>query len=142
MPTHQNQNEDVADRFLQVSKKKKKMRGIAPLLIFLSVDATVVTADAFVPSQRVTTLAKVRSVKQTTSLKCTIENDNETESDGISSVDDIPRGGGASIKKSPPELPSLATYRKFALPCLGLWVAQPLLSLVDTAFVGLSLIHI
>lgn len=112
------------------------MRGIAPLLIFLSVDATVVTADAFVPSQRVTTLAKVRSVKQTISLKCTIENDNETESDGISSVDDIPRGGGANIKKSPPELPSLATYRKFALPCLGLWVAQPLLSLVDTAFVG------
>ena len=38
----------------------------------------------------------------------------------------------------PPEVPSLAQYRKFALPCLGLWIAGPLLSLVDTAFIGLS----
>jgi Na+-driven multidrug efflux pump len=32
----------------------------------------------------------------------------------------------------------MTAYRKFALPCLGLWVSGPLLSLVDTAFVGLS----
>eukprot|EP00977_Amphora_coffeiformis_P010014 scaffold2353_cov167-Amphora_coffeaeformis.AAC.5 len=38
----------------------------------------------------------------------------------------------------PPEVPSLEQYRKFALPCLGLWIAGPLLSLVDTAFIGLS----
>jgi len=38
----------------------------------------------------------------------------------------------------PPEVPSLNQYRKFALPCLGLWIAGPLLSLVDTAFIGLS----
>ena len=38
----------------------------------------------------------------------------------------------------PPALPTFKDYRNFALPCLGLWVAQPLLSLVDTAFVGLS----
>jgi Na+-driven multidrug efflux pump len=57
-----------------------------------------------------------------------------------------------------PTLPTLAQYRKvsrtlrlnghcsinshtlsqFALPCLALWVAGPLLSLVDTAFIGLS----
>lgn len=42
--------------------------------------------------------------------------------------------GGAT----PPPLPTMAQYIKFALPCLGLWVAQPLLSLVDTSFVGLS----
>lgn len=35
-------------------------------------------------------------------------------------------------------MPTVADYRKFALPCLGLWISQPLLSLVDTAFVGLS----
>jgi Na+-driven multidrug efflux pump len=38
----------------------------------------------------------------------------------------------------PPVLPTLAQYRQFALPCLGLWIAGPLLSLVDTAFIGLS----
>lgn len=38
----------------------------------------------------------------------------------------------------PPDVPALAQYRKFALPCLGLWIAGPLLSLVDTAFIGLS----
>jgi hypothetical protein len=42
------------------------------------------------------------------------------------------------VTKPPPPLPTLATYRKFALPCLALWIASPLLSLVDTAFVGLS----
>jgi hypothetical protein len=49
--------------------------------------------------------------------------------------------GGGSIKKLPsslPPLPTMTAYRKFALPCLGLWVSGPLLSLVDTAFVGLS----
>ena len=37
-----------------------------------------------------------------------------------------------------PELPTMMQYVKFALPCLGLWIAGPLLSLVDTSFVGLS----
>lgn len=49
--------------------------------------------------------------------------------------------GGSAITKLPsslPPLPTMAAYRKFALPCLGLWVSGPLLSLVDTAFVGLS----
>lgn len=50
-------------------------------------------------------------------------------------------GGGSGIVKLPsslPPLPTMAAYRKFALPCLGLWVSGPLLSLVDTGFVGLS----
>lgn len=120
------------------------MKGFAILLLFLSVAAAVVTADAFAPTQRrsVTTprMAKARYqkvpliIRQSTTEE---EGDEIKEGDGQpSAVDEIPRGGGPDIKKSPPELPSLATYRKFALPCLGLWVAQPLLSLVDTAFVG------
>ena len=51
------------------------------------------------------------------------------------------RGGGSPRVKLPstlPPLPTMTAYRKFALPCLGLWVSGPLLSLVDTAFVGLS----
>ena len=48
----------------------------------------------------------------------------------------ILRGGGLSEEVEP--LPTIMGYRKFALPCLALWVIGPLLSLVDTAFVGLS----
>jgi Na+-driven multidrug efflux pump len=44
----------------------------------------------------------------------------------------------ADLPKKLPALPTLDQYRKFALPCLGLWVAGPMLSLVDTAFIGLS----
>jgi hypothetical protein len=49
---------------------------------------------------------------------------------------DILRGGGLTEDIEP--LPTMTDYRKFALPCLALWVVGPLLSLVDTAFVGLS----
>ena len=73
------------------------------------------------------------------------ENGNDEKADesealsSSSSSSSIPRGGGADVSKHPPPpLPCLSTYIKFALPCLGLWVAQPLLSLVDTSFVGLS----
>ena len=73
------------------------------------------------------------SSRRKTSLK-TME-DSAEEAEG----EEIPRGGGVgSVNSKPPSLPTLADYRKFAIPCLGLWVAQPLLSLVDTAFVGLS----
>jgi hypothetical protein len=63
---------------------------------------------------------------------------SQETSDKKDATESIPRGGGTNIHNKPPALPTLADYRKFALPCLGLWVAQPLLSLVDTAFVGLS----
>jgi putative MATE family efflux protein len=51
-----------------------------------------------------------------------------------SSISDIPSGGA----KAPPPQPSLNDLVKFALPCLALWIASPLLSLVDTAAVGLT----
>ena len=44
----------------------------------------------------------------------------------------------SASSKSPPPQPTLATLRNFYFPCLALWTAQPLLSLVDTATVGLS----
>jgi len=37
-----------------------------------------------------------------------------------------------------PEQPTLYQLIRFYLPCLGLWLSGPLLSLVDTAFVGLT----
>lgn len=37
-----------------------------------------------------------------------------------------------------PALPTMKDLRKFALPCFGLLLSGPLLSLVDTAFVGLA----
>jgi Na+-driven multidrug efflux pump len=46
--------------------------------------------------------------------------------------------GGESPSIEAPEQPTLAQILKFALPCLALWIAGPLLSLVDTAAVGLS----
>ena len=72
-------------------------------------------------------------------------NEDNLVQDGGSSEASRLRGGStsASTNKSllpatPPPLPTIRQYLKFALPCLGLWVANPLLSLVDTAFVGLS----
>jgi len=62
------------------------------------------------------------------------------DDDNDNHEDLVPRGGAAgdTLPKQLPTIPTFAQYRKFALPCLGLWVSGPLLSLVDTAFVGLS----
>jgi len=65
------------------------------------------------------------------------------EEDVASAATSLPetRGGGlmsGRLPTDPPPPPSLSSYRKFALPCFALWVSGPLLSLVDTAFVGLS----
>lgn len=42
------------------------------------------------------------------------------------------------VEVEPPPMPSLADYIKFGLPCLGLWIAGPLLSLVDTICIGMN----
>jgi Na+-driven multidrug efflux pump len=52
--------------------------------------------------------------------------------------DAVHRGGSSSILESLPSLPTLAQYQKFAIPCLALWISGPLLSLVDTTFIGRS----
>ena len=90
-----------------------------------------------------TTKAKSNFRPRTLLLSLPSENNGEGEEEDpnekeISPSTSIPRGGGADVTKPPPPLPSLGSYIKFALPCLGLWVAQPLMSLVDTSFVGLS----
>jgi hypothetical protein len=117
--------------------------------------ASMVATNAFVPvlalhhhsssRHHYATLATTVPSRKTSSLK-TVENpdDNNEDYDKTSSKhknaeETIPRGGGINVADDkPPALPTLADYRKFAIPCLALWVAQPLLSLVDTAFVGLS----
>eukprot|EP00565_Helicotheca_tamesis_P000898 CAMPEP_0185737350 /NCGR_PEP_ID=MMETSP1171-20130828/30187_1 /TAXON_ID=374046 /ORGANISM="Helicotheca tamensis, Strain CCMP826" /LENGTH=157 /DNA_ID=CAMNT_0028408251 /DNA_START=16 /DNA_END=485 /DNA_ORIENTATION=+ len=48
------------------------------------------------------------------------------------------RGGGDKDEHVPPPLPTLEEIRKFAVPCFAVWVAAPMLSMVDTATVGLS----
>lgn len=103
----------------------------------------VVGADAFHSRHPIASLPRKDLLPVPSSLakqQTTPSDENEAgeESSSSSPGEMIPRGGGTSIKQTPPPQPSLAEFRKFALPCLGLWVAQPLLSLVDTAFVGLS----
>ena len=62
-----------------------------------------------------------------------MEEEEESSLSSSSSSKDLP------LPSLPvPELPTMMQYVKFALPCLGLWIAGPLLSLVDTSFVGLS----
>jgi hypothetical protein len=104
--------------------------------LFLSLSISLVAADAFTSLHPVAVLPYRANNKAPILRESNNINENEDLSSS-SSAEDIPRGG-ADVKKAPPSLPTLATYRKFAIPCLGLWVAQPLLSLVDTAFVGLS----
>jgi len=70
--------------------------------------------------------------RKTISIR-TLSNDDQH------SIENIPRGGGtSSLPEQAAPLPTMRDFRKFAIPCLGLWVSGPLLSLVDTSFVGLS----
>ena len=129
--------------------------------LLLCLSSTVVTADAFASSSsaqfqsQVVPLGQRRHdtnnnigiprsfTKKKASALILKSEDADDNNDGVTN-NDIPRGGAFigggenSLAKTPPALPTLSAYRKFALPCLALWVAGPLLSLVDTAFVGLS----
>ena len=106
--------------------------------LFLALCVSVVTADALITnllpsSTKNPSFSLGRPSRYPSHLSNTSPPDDEKDETAI------PRGGDAGgFRQSPPVLPTLTQYRKFALPCLGLWVAQPLLSLVDTAFVGLS----
>jgi hypothetical protein len=91
------------------------------ILLLLSVSATV--SGAFTP--RAFATLSLHQTKQTSLQQSS------------SSAEEFPRGG-AALPNDVPDLPTMTSYRKFALPCLGLWVMGPLLSLIDTSFVGLS----
>ena len=108
------------------------------LLLALSV-SSVVTADAFTKLHPLANFIgdNKQSLRFSSRRAVQPSGSDVEKNESSSSADNIPRGG-ANINKPPPPLPTLDQFRKFALPCLGLWVAQPLLSLVDTAFVGLS----
>ena len=69
-----------------------------------------------------------------------VQGSNEQTEEIQSLEEDTLRGGAATatLPSILPTNPTLADFRKFALPCLALWVSGPLLSLVDTTFVGLS----
>jgi O-antigen/teichoic acid export membrane protein len=99
----------------------------ASLLILLSL---LSVGGAFTPRP----FSKKTIVQTTQILRST--GTPASEDEDAEEGDDILRGGGITEKVDP--LPTMADYRNFALPCLGLWVMGPLLSLVDTAFVGLS----
>lgn len=45
---------------------------------------------------------------------------------------------GAQSTIPPPDPPTSLALLKFYFPCLALWISGPLLSLVDTSFIGLS----
>jgi hypothetical protein len=110
-----------------------KVKAAAWLLFTLSVSVDVM-ADAFTSSVGpVAALPRTRRANDFISKSI-------PSGDGEGTLDDvIPlRGGSGDVSQTPPDLPTWKQFRIFALPCLGLWIAQPLLSLVDTAFVGLS----
>jgi len=76
-----------------------------------------------------------------------IDNESERDADERATDEQVEaiiaehalRGGGtAQLPAAMPAMPTLRDFQKFALPCLALWVSGPLLSLVDTSFVGLS----
>ena len=68
------------------------------------------------------------SVATSTSLDASSESSESSETTNSSNSPPPP----------PPPQPTLRDLIKFALPCLGLWISGPLLSLVDTASVGLT----
>ena len=71
------------------------------------------------------------------------ENRNHvTPADDVTSIDrsseEMTTTTLATLPVTVPMLPTIRQYIQFALPCLALWIAGPLLSLVDTSFIGLS----
>lgn len=73
--------------------------------------------------------------QQLSSTVAALEEDTATtDTKSLSAQEALP----TLLEKDIPAMPTLSDYRNFALPCFGLLLSGPLLSLVDTAFVGLS----
>ena len=134
--------------------KKAVSLGTALLLLVTALVTAVDGAGAFSTQAFATSVRPTASQRRLSSISLRANNnkqdvddtdsDNNTNHDSnnldssspSSSVENL--RGGNLLALQVPAIPNLASYRKFALPCLGLWVMGPLLSLVDTAFVGLS----
>jgi Na+-driven multidrug efflux pump len=87
---------------------------------------------------------KSKSCLYNSPINDTENNDNDNvnkDNNNKNKVSNI-RGGStdtsSSTNKVPPSQPTLQSLIQFAIPCLGLWISGPLLSLVDTASVGLT----
>ena len=108
------------------------------LILFFSL--SVSAHDAFV--LRPTPFQLVKTTRTVSSLPAdAIDDGGDNDADEVPPEIQTRGGGGSNVVNLPstlPPLPTMSAYRKFALPCFGLWVSGPLLSLVDTAFVGVS----
>jgi len=92
---------------------------------------TLVTSSLKIPTKTTGNALKKRWNGQESKL-----NSSSDDTEDTNDIDDvITIRGGASPPPPPPTLKQIIT---FALPCLGLWISGPLLSLVDTASVGLT----
>lgn len=107
--------------------------------LLVAMMASMVAANAFVPASAFQHRCDSTVVGKPPTSYRQIPSSLRSGQDAEKKAQEIPRGGGVNVYDNKvPALPTLTDFRKFAIPCLGLWVAQPLLSLVDTAFVGLS----
>ncbi|GKY90600.1 hypothetical protein MPSEU_000033600 [Mayamaea pseudoterrestris] len=129
------------------------------LLILLSHDGVFAFATSFPSTTSTPTMLTPKSFTNQAASASTTAIQSSKNDENIE--DSLPRGGDAfaadgkstSSKSSSkpsssssaiylpanmPALPTLKQFQKFAIPCLALWIAGPLLSLVDTSFVGLS----
>jgi hypothetical protein len=118
-----------------------KPRSATIVLVLLLSLSEAVIGSAFAPSNRNSLIIPRQAFSQRPDFHTTKSKvDKQEESDDTDVQTDALRGGGTTVHlpKALPVTPTLKDFRKFALPCLALWVANPLLSLVDTSFVGLS----
>jgi hypothetical protein len=134
-----------------MSFKRSKRRRVAVIILCFLVLQVSAFASSFRPLVRAKRGSSVQHPTRTftATTEASSSSSDDSKPDHHAEVQKVqeeeeedPLRGGASggrlSAKKIPSLPGLEQYRKFALPCLGLWVAGPLLSLVDTSFVGLS----
>ena len=133
-----------------MSNKKSHAKIVLGLLLYLSV---AVLGSAFAPSTNRNPLILQQQQRHPSSLgkpkHVAAKDDKETDEqqqqqqeqeEALIAQQDALRGGAATatLPAVMPSMPTLKDFQRFALPCLALWVSSPLLSLVDTSFVGLS----
>jgi hypothetical protein len=117
--------------------KACKTTFIFGLLLSFSV---AVLGSAFAPSSRLGVPRGGSSPPQPFQVsESTSQDESNIEEEALIEEATLVAGGAiATLPAALPENPTLKDFRRFALPCLALWVSGPLLSLVDTSFVGLS----
>lgn len=124
-----------------MASKGRSATIVLGLLLSLSV---AVLGSAFTPSKQKSLISSSPKSSLVTSqapyTKLSEKSEDTVGGEGKSTPGASLRGGANSaiLPAVVPPLPTLQDFQKFALPCLALWVSGPLLSLVDTSFVGLS----